>query len=402
VARFLFAWELGEGLGHVTSLRPLALELTRRGHTVVIAVRDVRSAAVAYADSGITFVQCPYQTWKTSPRFARLQTYAHMLSSIAFGDPNALAALILAWRNLYRLASPDLIVFDHSPTALLAARSLGVPRVLMGLGFYDPPLASPLPALLTVGPDGAPAGPAPDRASMQDDEALVLSTVNAALSLCQTPPMARLADLFDVELHLLTTYEELDHFGPRKEARYWGVHSSIPAAPPEWPDGPGRRIFAYLKPTPDLQNLLMQLRATDQPTLVFGSWVNEAARQRVETARLKLSAKPLDLTLTGQECDLAILNGTHGTTATMLLAGTPVLQLPIFTEQAMIASRTAAIGAGIMVNQHDTAAVASALADMLQSDRFAAAAAAFAAKYADQDPQATFAGMTEQVIALLR
>ena len=42
MARIHFAWELGNGLGHVARLKPLAVELARRGHEVSMSLREPR------------------------------------------------------------------------------------------------------------------------------------------------------------------------------------------------------------------------------------------------------------------------------------------------------------------------------------------------------------------------
>ena len=53
MARILLTWELGGGLGHLMNLRPLAEGLTRRGHRVVAALRDLSSARQFLPDPAI-------------------------------------------------------------------------------------------------------------------------------------------------------------------------------------------------------------------------------------------------------------------------------------------------------------------------------------------------------------
>jgi UDP:flavonoid glycosyltransferase YjiC (YdhE family) len=394
MARILFAWELGGGLGHVASMLPVARELKSRGHEVVIAVRNVLSAATVFEGTGLSFVQCPYQTWKVPVLFRRLQTYAHILHSVGFNDGAGLASLIAAWRHLFNLVDPDMVLFDHSPTALLAARSHRAKRVLLGVGFSAPPIISPLPALLA---DDIPNPPV-----MIRDEELVLGVTNEALQKASMPPLQRLCDIYrDVDQNILLTYEELDHFGPREDVRYWGVDSHVPAEPPVWPRGAGKKVFAYLKPLPGTEALLERLRETGCPTIVVGTWVDDQARSRFGSETLTLESRLVDIAAVGEQSDLAILNGTHGTTAEMLLRGTPVLQLPIFVEQALVSRKVVAMGAGLVVNLRETQPAVAALTTMLGTDQYTLAARGFADKYANSDPAASFEEMMEVVARLL-
>ncbi len=394
MSRILFAWELGEGLGHVTVQRALALGLAERGHDVLLAARNVRSARTAFSDTGLAYVQCPYQTWRPPPIFQPLRSYAHLLHSVSFNSVEGLISLLSAWQRLFDLFDPDLIVFDHSPTALLASRTRGAKRALVGSGFFGPPPVSPLPSLRPgerVSPD-----------LLARDEATVLALVNDSLRRTGASELSRLADLYaQADLSVLATYEELDHFGPRSGVRYWGVQASCPAVTPTWPEGIGKRIYGYLKPMPGLSELLGTLGTLGAPVLVYGSWVNDEAVKRFGTRTLRLERQPLDLQRVAEECDLAILNGTHGTTAELLLRGVPVLQLPIFVEQALTAARTAELGAGLMFNSKETTRVAAGLNRMLSGEEYREAAGRFASKYAGTDSTAIAAQIVEALDSLV-
>ncbi|MBX6324294.1 MAG: hypothetical protein IRY94_20985, partial [Rhodospirillaceae bacterium] len=59
MSRFLLAWELGRGYGHLAGLMALADELARRGHEPVLAVRDRAAAAVVMAGRPYALLQAP-------------------------------------------------------------------------------------------------------------------------------------------------------------------------------------------------------------------------------------------------------------------------------------------------------------------------------------------------------
>ncbi len=87
--------------------------------------------------------------------------------------------MVQAWKNIYRAVQPDVIVFDHSPTALLAAHGTPVRRALLGAGFFCPADQSPLPNLRPW--------TSPDPAQLALDEACVLNHINLVLSTARQP-----------------------------------------------------------------------------------------------------------------------------------------------------------------------------------------------------------------------
>ena len=101
------------------------------------------------------------------------------------------------------------------------------------------------------------------------------------------------------------------------------------------------------------------------------------------------------------ECDLAVLHAGQGATAAMLLAGKPILLLPLVLEQRLTADAVVRLGAGERAAANDPAAVGQKLDGMLASDHYTAAARSFAAKYADFDPAAQVERMARRVEELL-
>jgi len=387
MATILLTWELGGGLGHMMGLRPLAEQLVRRGHHVVAILRDLSITHQVFADLGVEILQAPFK----HERMRHIEptcTFAQVLYTVGFGEAGELATLAQAWRQMFEWLKPDLIVLDHSPTALLAARGLPARRALIGQGFAFPPDVARLPNLRTwLRPDPAPLQACEDR---------VLSNINNVLRSWGQAPLERVTQLYHpVDANFLLTFPELDVYPRPQGTRYWGA---LPPGgigpPPEWPPGRGPRIFAYLKPFPALPQLLEAISGLPNPSLIFADGLSGQARERLSRPNVKFAAGAVDMPQTAAQCDLAILNGTHATTAAMLLAGKPVLQIPIFLEQALNAIASVKLGAAISALPTKPEQVVGGLQAMLADGKFAAAAQAFAARHAEHDA----VGQLEQLI----
>lgn len=375
----LFAWELGRGFGHLTRHLELVRALRGRGHRVVMAVRDLAAAERIYGAEDVVLLPAPFQVNGRPDPVMPTETYADILYNQGFGDPQVLRGRIRAWRELFDFAAPAAAVFDHGPTALLASRSLAGPRIQAGSGFTIPPRMSPLPPLRYWAPPGI--------ARLEEAEARVLAVMNAVLDDLGEPGLTALADLFATDEEWLLTFPELDHYPQRSAGEYLGatLPSRVGAAP-HWPAGSGPRIFAYVHAFAGLQALLQALEAANVRAIVFCPDLHGRPPQPGARSRVFIYTEPLDLHRTASEADLGITNGTLGTTTALLLAGTPLLMLPDNLERVIVAHRVSDLGAGIMLRPATREALHEALGILLAEDRFAAAAAAFAARHADWAP----------------
>ena len=382
----LFCWELGAGLGHMMQVLPLARDLAAEGHTVYIAVRDVAAATAVFGGAGVRFLQAPLYTPRVA-RFPRQLNFAQLLANLGFSDDFDLFGLVCAWRNLMQMVRPDLIVFDHSPMALVAARSLDLTarRALIGSGFCCPPDTFPLPAFRPQG-----IGPVED-ARLVAVEVEVVGRINRLLANWGQPRIERLGELYSgVDDNFLTTFPELDHYASRKGAAYWGpviTGDDAGGEAPRWPDAPGKHVYAYLKPSPELPRVVEALAAARCPTVLCIDGASEGLRRRLESPTVRVEAAPLDLARVARECDLAVLNGGHGVTAEMLLAGKPMFHVPLYLEQRLTAEAVAALGAAEVAPPRSADPVGTRLDALLHDESYGAAARRFAERYAAFDPR---------------
>ena len=171
----------------------------------------------------------------------------------------------------------------------------------------------------------------------------------------------------------------------------------------EWPAGDGERVFVYLSGSYGrFVSVIRRLGAARLSTLVHARDISLEQRRRLETATLRFSAGPVDLRQAALQCSVVVCHGGHGTTAAMLLAGKPLLLLPQHVEQALVGTRVAKLGAGLVAGrarkQLDYAAIVKRLVD---EPSFSEKARAFASKYEDFDRAGLFEAIAARCEALL-
>jgi UDP:flavonoid glycosyltransferase YjiC (YdhE family) len=390
--RILLVWEMGAGLGHLARLGPLARVLIRAGHVVKVVARDVEGAGRVFphgVEQSAPSVSAP--AWERIREPASLAEV--LFNNGAFSGP-ALADLVSRWRQIFADTRPELVVLDYAPFALLALQGWPARIVLLGTGFATPPDVSPLPDLRPW------QGHYPDRLLM--NEMLVRDLCNECLAAQHQQALDRLAELFTrVDANLLTTFPELDHYPGRvlgSQSAYVGTWSEVGGVPPTWPAGDGPRVFAYLKPFPALLPLLRHLGARGVRALVH--LPESAGNVPEDLPGIRIAREPVAVAAAARCADLAILNAGHGTTAEMLLAGTPILEIPILVEQGMVADRVEAVGAGLRAPLDDPQAVIHALERMLLEQTWRQAARAFALKHRDHDPARALDAVARQIAAV--
>ena len=376
MARILFAWELGSGWGHLTSIHPLAVGLQRRGHRVYAAVRDLTYAEPLFRNLGVGILPAPLLSGRAKNRIDPICTFAQLLHNTTGGDTSTLRALVHAWQGLIECVEPDLLVADHSPTALIATRGTAISRVVVGTGFSAPQPITPFPNWRPQQPNS------PEQ--LWRDERLMMESVNRTLApSCQ---LAQLADLYrDVDHTILLTWPELDPFESRPGANYVGPWPELPAKPPTWPDVAGPRVFAYLRPVNALPKILQMLSSRPLSVLLRVSGIDARSLRDEAGDNIRIETEFVDVATAARDCTLALCHATHIMTMTLLSAGKPLVMLPPFLEQRLTADRVAAAGAGIAVNMDNIGDVATAMTSVIGEPCYEERAREFADKYGQVD-----------------
>jgi UDP:flavonoid glycosyltransferase YjiC (YdhE family) len=378
MSRIVLTWELGSNLGHLARLLPLASRLKRRGHSPLLMTRDLGLAAKVFAEAGIPFIQAPVAMTVAHPT-QQAESYAEILWNQGWADRTQLWGMVQGWANLFRMFRPEVAVLDHSPTALLAARVTATPTVLIGTGFELPPTDNPIPRF----PHSEVSG-----VRILEAERRALANANWILSAMKLRPMNSLGELFDADRRYLTTFPELDHYGPRLNEHYVGPIGELAGGEHMlWPPASDCRIFAYLRPgTTANPRILRALRSTEAAVLCFLPGAAGDLVETFSTDRFKISSRPIRLTGLLDSADLCFSYAPAGTVTSALLKGVPHLMIPQHPEAELTARRVTAMGGGLtMSGAHTELEVAHLLQRLLGESTFKARAGEFAQKYCDFD-----------------
>ncbi|MES9905094.1 MAG: nucleotide disphospho-sugar-binding domain-containing protein, partial [Sedimenticola sp.] len=353
------------GLGHISSLLPLARWFLHAGHSVAMAVKDLSktSALAAEGDDALVWFQAPM--WipiirtRTPPA-----NFSEMLFYSGFLDADMLLGLVKGWHSLFDAFKPDLLVFDHSPVAILASHGLNIKRVSFGNSFFIPPNQSPPPSFRTW--EKHPAK------RLEHSTYITLTTANKLLKSFNRPPLRQLTDLYRLDRHFLKCFPELDAYSQRNnpDLEYIGTCTiTDQGCAPRWLKSSEKRIFAYLKCGYEaIETLLTLLVNSDHSLIIYCPGLSSELQKKVINSGNTLSETPLNFDRTLPQCDLVINHAGLGTVSSVLLAGVPQLCLPIFAEQQINAMNTKKLGCGNYLLPADIATKFSVLVEKLTND----------------------------------
>lgn len=333
--RLLLATEFPRGPGGLARLSPLGDELADRGYDVTFATPPEQHDPIAAA--GFPVLAAP--RWKAPPPPGYIAvSYADLLMHGGWAAPDALRGVMDAWIRLLADAAPDLLLVDFAPTAMLAARAAGIPMAAIGDGFSLPPLTAPLPPM-------RPWADIPPNA-VASVEGRVLAVANARLGALKSPELRHLRDLFDGVPRFLCAFPGLDHYAARDDAAYYGPIFPPSRGPaPVWPGDAADRAYVEMEPShPALPAIASSLARLGLPSLIQGNAMPTHQADSLERGGVQIATTGnRNALFTGASF---VICQSLDVAAPALLAGKPLLMLPVFTEQVMTFHRVAQQGLG--------------------------------------------------------
>ena len=330
MARILFVYEFGAGLGHLSILSAVARPFVRE-HQVAFAGPDL-PLATSYLTPLFGEAIRVHQAPRWSPAEARIRevgTFCHTLAEtlylFAFDEEIRLRLACDTWSRIVEAERPDVVVADSAPTARLALEAK-VPMVVVGTGYTVLPGSRVLPSLRPWQREVTPRS--------RSVEARICASVNDQRTTSRGKPVDYLGDLFRGDATFVSTLPEFDPY-----AAFRGSDPYVPFAIPDsaigrpFADRTGTPIFAYLPGVhPAVPPVIEALNEIDHASRLYVSNVDPAKVARLCRSHVRIHATPVDLSTILPECKVVIHHAGLGTTLSAMVAGTPQLTLPAMLE----------------------------------------------------------------------
>ncbi len=391
MGHILLGWELGGNRGHAVRLAQIADILKSRGHQVSFAMQRVDALSVAESRGSPVWPApvAPRLLVNTArPQSDNPNTMGDILARLGCLEPEMVAAMLRAWRQLFSAIRPDAIVAEFAPWLLLAARGR-VPSVAGGVGFDTPPSDMPRFPSLT----GRPA---------VFDEAETLDSVNRALRSVGSEPLAALPAMFAADRELAGTYRELDGYAEWRTRPL--VRPALPLPPPEIAPAGGEEIFVYAPEMVRQDAPLWQgLAAAKLPVRVHIPRVSADYHEMLRKLGFAAEPEPLPFRLIAERSRLLVSHGGHGFVCSGLLAGLPQVVCHYDLEKVMHARAVAKLGLGgfVPLSANDPEPFAASLVKLYRDDALAERARAAAPGFHARNTVSMQQSMADAVEELL-
>lgn len=340
----IVAWELGAGLGHVGRHLELARLLQSRGVNVTFVVKDLIQASVLVGRAGFSCMQAPSfrRPQLMQGGASNFLSYADILADLGMADADVCRQLLAAWSRIFTVCKTQLVLIDHAPAALFAAKCHGLKTISLDTGFTRPPLKTPFPCF-------RPWKDVGEEERLAEEERC-LAVLNRLSQGHGQAYFSSLAEAVNPDFPLITSFYELDHYPQRKGGQYIGpTHSFNEGTKVHWRGDRRYRIFVYLRGVPRLTELLDELMSLNAELIVFSPQLDAAQCERLTLPDRFVSSSPVCVRELLPDCDLVISNGGHGLISACLLFAVNSVVIPLYMEQRLMADclRRAGVGEGV-------------------------------------------------------
>lgn len=351
MANVVLCSEMGRGSRYMAKLADFAVELQAQGHAVRLVCPDLHTAHSMPEFARVSIFPAPRvahdQVLRSKQADERPKNYSSVLLMNGYRNADTLVPLLRSWLHFLATLDADLVVGDHSPTALLAAKLLAIPSIMIGSGFTVPPKEHPLPSVapwrVTIEGDASVQG------DLFFEDEKVLHTLNEAMQRLdfERIEFTEVNQIYSHAAQWAVTLPEMDHYC-RREIPYvvrWMDRDNING--PVWPSGPGDKIFVYMDAAaPHLPILLTQLKEIGDPVLAVVPLASDAFIKQYQTSNITIQREHVNIRRVCEQCKVIINHSGHNLVYELLMMGVPSVFLPNNPENTLLAYRLAKMKVG--------------------------------------------------------
>jgi hypothetical protein len=390
--RALLTWEIGGG-GHFQPTLRLAAALKRLGLHVDFAA--LRLHTVPATDKSFDrLFQAP-----VLPRTTRVErqfgsggrpalSYVEILMDYEFDQPRVVHRQVEAWRSLFDVIRPDILITDFSPGAVLAARGR-IPTVAFGSPFCVP-----------CGSHGRLPPFLPERPVSVENENAVRASICTALEEFGEPPVNDLVEAVVAPIRFPQGFTELDPYAAvRTEELLPPIVEQCTVE-----SGSGSEVLAFLPRTlktyPAIIETLMRL---GQAVCLDGRRMTPDIHRRLGEAGVRFGAEVFDSNDMARSASLVLSHGGFHTVVRGLLAGVP--QVIVAGDQEkflhLLALQRLGVGAGVTVQRLTSDTLGEAIEAVTRDPAYASRARALATEFRRRHIGGTIETIADRIASLI-
>ncbi|MCE3254155.1 MAG: relative of glycosyl transferase family gt*A [Cellvibrio sp.] len=347
--KILFCWELGEDYGYLGKALALARAFADEPAEFYVASKDLSATCHLDWPTNVKFIQAPI--WlRSNPQALKASSFAEILLYKGYDSYPHLKLLTDAWLAIFNSISPDVILFDYSPTALLAAAGLRTPKIIVSNPYLTP---APGTSAINLIPSAYF-----DAAKATEIHQWVIKVINSVRQDYGVAPITTIGDLFIADATFLSGFSATDYFNTyRSNPVYCGsaLGVSIGNQAPVWRPGLSQKLLAYLKHRDSRSGAILKILAAMQArALCFYSDCKPEDIEQFSNTSIEVSNTPLDFAKAYDEAATIICHGGQGVVNEALYRGIPLILAPTQAEQYFIAEKIKAMGNGIVIGKNDS------------------------------------------------
>ena len=195
-------------------------------------------------------------------------------------------------------------------------------------------------------------------------------------------------EIFKASQTALLSFPELDCWGPRDGISAMGAAYILDVGETAvWLETGRRKVFAYLSiEQPMLDQIRQDLSASAMEYLIYLRGADSAQLAQWQMPHIKAVNRPLKLGQALARCDAVLGYGGMGMASATLMAGKPSVYITRDLENHTTASLVEKLGAGLHLNRHAGASLATLLTTVIEQSSFTTVAQQFAIKHRKHDP----------------